>query len=175
MKLIDGELPEASGYIDLNQQLRVGRFHQHHVDQLPMQKNSVEYLQSVFPTAQDGEIRQFLGKFGLKGSTPLQKIETLSGGQKSRLVFAEICWKKSHSLLLDEQTNLLDSDSIESLIDGLTNFGGGVVLISNPQHLIEAVCNSFWVVDFNQTVESFEGDFSEEKQMLIDSVNFAED
>ena len=162
MKLIDGVLPEASGYIDLNHQLRFCHFHQHHIDKLPTQKNSVEYLQSVLPTAQDGEICQFLGKFGLKSSTPLQKIETLSGGQKKRPVFAEICWKKPH-LLLDEPRNHLDSGSIESPLDVLTNFGGVVVLISHHQHLIEAVCNSIWVVDGNQSGEREDSVFSDYK------------
>ncbi|KAL7715114.1 GCN20-type ATP-binding cassette protein GCN3 [Entamoeba marina] len=167
MKLIDGGLKETKGYISRDRQLRMGRFHQHHVDQLPMEDTSVEYMQKAFPTAQMQEIRQFLGKFGLKGTTPLQKIQTLSGGQKSRLVFAEICWKKPHLLLLDEPTNHLDADTIDSLVDGLSEFGGGVVLISHHQHLIEAACNEIWVVHGNNTVERFDGDFQDYKQELI--------
>ncbi|ELP86855.1 GCN20-type ATP-binding cassette protein GCN3, putative [Entamoeba invadens IP1] len=175
MKLIDGELKETTGYVDRNRQLRIGRFHQHHVDDLPMDLSSIEYMQKSFPSAQIQEIRQFLGRFGLKGDTPKQRIETLSGGQKSRLVFAEICWKKPHLLLLDEPTNHLDADSIESLIDGLKNFGGGLLLISHHQHMIEAATDEIWVVKGNNTVEKFDGDFNDYKQMLLKGMDFGEE
>ncbi|EKE40074.1 hypothetical protein ENUP19_0314G0007 [Entamoeba nuttalli] len=167
MKLIDGELKETTGFITRDRQLRIGRFHQHHVDQLPMDISSIEYMQKTFPSAQIQEIRQFLGRFGLKGDTPKQQIQTLSGGQKSRLVFAEICWKKPHLLLLDEPTNHLDADSIESLIEGLSTFGGGLVLISHHQHMIESACEEIWVVKGNGTVERFDGDFNDYKNMLL--------
>ena len=171
MKLIDGELKEISGFITRDRQLRVGRFHQHHVDVLPMEMSSIEYMQQQFPTAQVQEIRQFLGKFGLKGDTPKQQIQTLSGGQKSRLVFAEICWKKPHILLLDEPTNHLDADSIDSLIEGLAEFGGGLLLISHHQHMIEAACKSIWICKGNGTIERFEGDFNDYKKMLLEEMD----
>ena len=171
MKLIDGELKETSGFISRDRQLRVGRFHQHHVDVLPMDLSSIEYMQQVFPTAQVQEIRQFLGRFGLKGDTPKQKIVTLSGGQKSRLVFAEICWKKPHLLLLDEPTNHLDADSIDSLIEGLAEFGGGLLLISHHQHMIEEACNEIWICKGNGTIERFDGDFYEYKKMLLNTMD----
>ena len=175
MKLIDGELKETSGFIQRDRQLRVGRFHQHHVDVLPMEMSSIEYMQQVFPTAQVQEIRQFLGRFGLKGDTPKQKIVTLSGGQKSRLVFAEICWKKPHLLLLDEPTNHLDADSIESLIEGLAEFGGGLLLISHHQHMIEEACNEIWICKGNGTIERFDGDFYEYKKMLLNEMDLDDD
>ena len=55
----------------------------------------------------------------------------LSGGQKSRVAFAMICWSCPHVLLLDEPTNHLDFDAINALIVALNNYEGGLVVVSH--------------------------------------------
>jgi len=68
-----------------------------------------------------------LGKFGLSGVLALQPVETLSGGQKSRLAFAELAWRQPHILLLDEPTNHLDVETIEAMAMALNKFEGGTL------------------------------------------------
>ena len=60
-----------------------------------------------------------LGRFGLSGHHHLQPIVKLSGGQKSRVVFAAIALSQAHILLMDEPTNHLDMQSIDALADAL--------------------------------------------------------
>ena len=166
IKLMSGDLKETGGYVHRNTHLVLARFAQHHVDQLDMDMTPVEYMQSKFGDAQTQELRQFLGRFGVRGGMALQRIGTLSGGQRSRLVFAELCWRRPHILLLDEPTNHLDMDTIEALIDGIREFKGGVVIISHHQRLIEAACNEVWIVRDNE-VERFDGDFEDYKQAIL--------
>lgn len=75
------------------------------MDQLHYDQSAVEYLMAKFgsvdPDLKETEVRKHLGRFGLTGVTHLQKINTISGGQKSRVVFAEICLKHPHLLFLD--------------------------------------------------------------------------
>jgi len=169
IKLMSGDLKENSGNVARNTHLVMARFAQHHIDQLNMDMTPLEYMQSKFGDAQTQDVRQFLGRFGLRGGMALQRIGTLSGGQRSRLVFAEICWRSPHILLLDEPTNHLDMDTIEALIDGIREFKGGVVLISHHQRLIEAACNEVWIVREGE-IERFDGDFEDYKKSVLRSM-----
>lgn len=56
-----------------------------------------------------------LGSFGITGDLALQNINSLSGGQKSRVAFALMCAAMPNFLVLDEPTNHLDIESIEAL------------------------------------------------------------
>lgn len=75
---------------------------QHHVDQLDLNTNSVMFLAQKFPGKVEEEYRRQLGNFGISGMTGLQPLETLSGGQKSRVSFACLALQNPHILILDE-------------------------------------------------------------------------
>lgn len=64
--------------------------------------NPVQFLASRFPGKTEQEYRQHLGNFQITGTTGLQTIATLSGGQKSRVAFAVLSLQHPHILLLDE-------------------------------------------------------------------------
>jgi len=86
-------------------------------------------------------VRNALGRFGLEGQHHEQDIHTLSGGQKSRVVFVELGLKRTHLLLLDEPTNHLDLETVDALVTALKEFKGGVMVITHNVSLINAVCN----------------------------------
>ncbi len=79
------------------------------------------------------------GSFGLTGRLALQPIKLLSGGQKSRLILADITCDAPQALLLDEPTNHLDLEACEALLDALRAFRGTVVLVSHDRHFIESL------------------------------------
>jgi len=87
-----------------------------------------------------------LGCFGLSGDLALQRIETLSGGQKSRVAFSIVTFKKPHLIIMDEPTNHLDLETIDALILAVNGFGGGIVLVSHDQHFLSHVGSEFWGV-----------------------------
>jgi len=102
IKLLTGVIQSSIGKQTLNNRCRIGYFTQHHVDQLDNNMTPVSFLQSKFPGKVEQEYRSILGSFGITGLTGLQKIATLSGGQKSRVAFAVLGMSRPHILLLDE-------------------------------------------------------------------------
>jgi len=177
LKIILGELEAQAGNVTRASRLRMGRFSQHHVDQLDLNLTALESFQRRFPSAKPLEIRAHLGGMGLGDTKALQKMSTLSGGQKSRVAFAQIMWqrcaaplwtprlgevrlvarrggrmtagalRRPHLLLLDEPTNHLDLDAVEALIHAIMNFEGGVLVVSHDEHLVKSICEELWVAE----------------------------
>lgn len=169
LKLIQGTLSSTSGRIFINSRVRIALFSQHHVDQLDMNMNAIQFLASKHPGKTEEEYRKHAGSFGLSGSLALQPIYTLSGGQKSRLVFATMSLLYPHILILDEPTNHLDVDSIDALMDSLKKFSGGIVTVSHDTRFIERVCNEIWVCNHG-TMSQFKGTIRDYVHSLITGV-----
>jgi len=165
LKLCAGELEGVSGAIFRNPRIRIARFSQHHVDQLNLDQTPVEFLQGLFPGKDSQFYRSHLGSYGVQGQMALQTIRTLSGGQKSRVVFAVMAMRQPHFLMLDEPTNHLDVETVDVLIQALNDYTGGVLLVSHDERLITACCNELWIVE-NSHVTPFQGDFDAYKKSL---------
>ncbi|HDG1689700.1 TPA: ABC-F family ATP-binding cassette domain-containing protein [Kluyvera georgiana] len=76
-----------------------------------------------------------------------QKVSTLSGGERSRLLFVGLSLARYSLLLLDEPTNHLDIDGKAALAETLCNYPGGLLLVSHDRQLISRSCNRFWLID----------------------------
>jgi len=146
IKLLLGELEPQGGAVARNGKLRIAVFTQHHVNQLDLAATPVDFLARAFPGAAPDAVRAHLGAFGVSGDLALQTMRTLSGGQKSRVAFALLTWKRPHVLLLDEPSNNLDVETIDAVIVALGNFAGGVVVVSHDEHFVESVCDEIFVV-----------------------------
>ncbi|TPX64399.1 hypothetical protein SpCBS45565_g05914 [Spizellomyces sp. 'palustris'] len=156
IRLMTAQVEPQKGMVSRHGRLRIALFSQHHVDQLELGASSVQFLQSRFPGMQEEDYRRVLGRFGLTGTTALQPIGTLSGGQKSRAVFAWMAMTNPHVLVLDEPTNHLDMDSIDALASALREFKGGIAIVSHDERFLDAVCNEVWVCDQGKLTR-FEG------------------
>jgi elongation factor 3 len=93
-------------------------------------------------------VEKCLKDFGLSAEEASHSpINSLSGGQKVKVVLAAAMWQNPHVLILDEPTNYLDRDGLGALSLGLQDFGGGVVIISHNVEFTDSICTEKWVMD----------------------------
>ncbi|RYP10059.1 hypothetical protein DL764_000917 [Monosporascus ibericus] len=165
LKLLIGKLQPTKGVISQNSRLRIGFFAQHHVDALDLTVSAVSFMAKMYPGRTDEEYRRQLGAFGITGTTGLQKMAVLSGGQKSRVAFACLALTQPHILVLDEPSNHLDIEAMDALAEALNEFQGGVLMVSHDVTMLQTVCKSLWVCE-NGTVWKFPGDVQQYKKRI---------
>jgi len=169
MNLLSGGLNPIDGRVLRNGKLKFAQFTQHFVDTLDLEISPLEHFMQTFPGVSIQSSRAHLGSFGLSGDIVLRTINTLSGGQKSRLVFSVLAYRNPHVLLMDEPTNHLDVETIDSLCQALLAFKGGVLIVSHDERLISVVCETIWYLN-DQRVTIFTGEYAEYKKMLLEKV-----
>lgn len=161
IKLLLGKLEPQKGEINRATNLRIAYFNQHHVDQLDYRTSPLDYMKSKFEGVYSREnIMEQLSKFGIRGDSFYQPIQSLSGGQKTRVVLAECALMKPHLLLLDEVTNNLDMDSIHALGEGLCVYDGAIVAVSHDQHFAELLDAEIYICD-KKNIVKYNGSFAD--------------
>lgn len=139
LKLISGELQPVKGEVKRHQKLRVACYGQHTVDDLATDQTSIGYLSGRHTNMDLTGLHKTLSLFGLAAVDRNRPLSNISGGQRSRVVLADIYLLKPHILILDEPTNHLDIVSIEALTKAIRAFPGGVILASHNSQLLRAV------------------------------------
>jgi ATPase subunit of ABC transporter with duplicated ATPase domains len=89
-----------------------------------------------------------------------QKMRSLQGGQKVRVLLAQALYGHPQALLLDEPTNHLDLDSIHWLQDFLIRYEGVLIVISHDRHFLNSVCTHVADIDY-QTIITYTGGYDD--------------
>ncbi|EGQ5296347.1 ABC-F family ATP-binding cassette domain-containing protein [Enterobacter cloacae] len=146
MKLIwrhfSGEPSEAG--LKLHPRVSPGYYDQT-LNQLPDEATIFDALEPFAPAPQDRKMA--LISAGFPWARHGQKVSTLSGGERSRLLFVGLTLARYSLLMLDEPTNHLDMEGKEALAATLQQFDGGVLLVSHDRQLIAQSCNRFWLIE----------------------------
>jgi len=165
IKLLTGEIQPATGSLEWAQNIRIGYFAQHQLENLDGKATPLQHMQKLAPTQTELDLRKFLGRFGLGGEGEDRPVASFSGGEKSRLALALLAWQKPHLLLLDEPTNHLDLDMRDALTLALEAYSGAVVLVSHDRSLVRAVADELWLVADGKA-QLLDGDLEDYKNWI---------
>ncbi|MES9833982.1 MAG: ATP-binding cassette domain-containing protein [Candidatus Thiodiazotropha sp. DIVDIV] len=157
IKILAGELRPLSGDFEPAQDLRIGYFAQHQLEQLDADATPLLHLQRLDPSASEQSLRNHLGGFGFHGDQALEMVAPFSGGEKARLVLALLVYQRPNLLLLDEPTNHLDLEMRHAVGQALQTFQGAMVIVSHDRHLLRITTDELWLV-YDKRVDHFEGD-----------------
>jgi ATPase subunit of ABC transporter with duplicated ATPase domains len=119
----------------------MGYFAQHAMELLDPKAQVIEALQAKFPGASLGSLRSLAGAFGFSGDDVEKSCRVLSGGEKARLVLAQMLFDPPNFLVLDEPTNHLDLATKETLLKALAEFEGTMLFVSHDRQFLSALSN----------------------------------
>jgi ATPase subunit of ABC transporter with duplicated ATPase domains len=141
LKLVAGETQPDQGAVALGGSVKLGYFAQHSMELLDPGNTVFETLQNAFSQASVGTLRTLLGAFGFSGDDHDKPCRILSGGEKARLVLAQMLFDPPNFLVLDEPTNHLDLATKEMLMKALSSFEGTMLFVSHDRSFLRALSN----------------------------------
>ena len=126
---------------------------------------SQEYAQlSAYFEARDGyridvKIKQILNGMGFADTPTDRVINSLSGGEKTRLALAKLLLEEPDLLILDEPTNHLDFETLMWLEDYLKSYKGAILIVSHDRYFLNKICTRICEIE-NGRLTSYRGDYS---------------
>jgi ATP-binding cassette subfamily F protein uup len=157
LRLLRGDLAPSSGEIRRADWLRIVYFDQtRKLDEnvtlrraLAPEGDSVIYQDRVIHVA------SWAAKFLFTGEQLNQPVERLSGGERARVLIAQLMLQPADVLLLDEPTNDLDIPTLEILEESLLEFRGSLVLVTHDRYMLDRVSTVVLGLDGQGSAQSF--------------------
>lgn len=149
VKTIVGKIDKLSGEYEFGHEIEFEYFDQKNAE-IYSEKSVFDDFSDEFPSYNNTEVRNRLGRFLFNDDDVLKKVKDLSGGEKVRLALAKIFEKRPNLLILDEPTNHLDilgKESLEKIID---SFEGTVILVSHDRYFVKKVANKILYFEKNE-------------------------
>ena len=141
LKMIAGATSPDGGIVKIGPSVKMGYFAQQSLDVLDADCTVIEQLDRKWPLVGEGTKRNLLGAFQFSGDEQDKRIEVLSGGEKSRLVLAQMLFDPPNFLVLDEPTNHLDLITKEMLVKTLLEFEGTMIFVSHDRTFLRGLAN----------------------------------
>jgi len=112
-------------------------------------------------------VRQYLARFGFRGSDQQKKAKDFSGGERNRCNLAKTLRLGGNVLLLDEPTNDLDVNTLRMLEEAIMDFSGCVLVVSHDRFFLDRICTHLLVFEGEGKVRWFEGNYNEYEQWRL--------
>ncbi|EAR08031.1 ATP-binding cassette domain-containing protein [Reinekea blandensis] len=164
LKLLLKDLTPVSGEVVHGTRLEMAYFDQSR-DALDPEKTLIDSVAEGREFIEIGGKRRhvisYLEDFLFSPQRCHMQVRQLSGGETNRLLLARLFSQPANLLILDEPTNDLDMDTLELLIDRISEFPGTVLLVSHDRYFIDQLATKSWAFEGNGAVRVYPGGYAD--------------
>jgi ABC-type Mn2+/Zn2+ transport system ATPase subunit len=143
LKLLTGKLTPTEGTVTPHPNYKLAYFGQHSTAELNLEQTAIEFMCDQFPEEKAGSLKNHLQKTGVSDTVANTRMERLSFSQRSCVIFAKLTFVCPHLLILDEPTNFLDLESVDSLIMACNKYKGALLLVSHNRDFLKKCAKTF--------------------------------
>jgi ATP-binding cassette subfamily F protein uup len=162
LRLLRGEVAATAGEIRRADKLRIVYFDQRREldPNVTLRRALAPEGDSVIYQDRVVHVASWAAKFLFKSEQLNQPVERLSGGERARVLIAQLMLQPADVLLLDEPTNDLDIPTLEILEESLLEFRGSLVLVTHDRYMLDRVSTIVLGLDGQGSAERF-ADYSQ--------------
>ncbi len=163
LKILCGQLQSDTGEVRFGETVQISEFPQDASGILDAKARAIDWLGRFSEnSADETELRSFMGRMLFRGEDSLKQIGVLSGGEKARLIISKMTMEGGNVLALDEPTNHLDLESIEALNYALSLFPNTLIFVSHDHRFISTLATRIFevtdhgIIDYPGTLDDYE-------------------
>jgi ATPase subunit of ABC transporter with duplicated ATPase domains len=162
LRCLVGDLQPKHGEVKWAEKARLGYFAQDHSDLFDTDMPLFDWMKQW---SQDGDddtvVRGMLGRLLFSGDDVKKPVRVLSGGEQGRMLFGKLMLDRTNVLLMDEPTNHMDMESIESLNTSLDKYKGTLIFVSHDREFVSSLATRILdiqpdrIVDYSGNYEDY--------------------
>ncbi len=162
MRCLAGELPPSAGRIVWVENAKAGYMPQDPQAEFVPACDLFTWMSQYTGKADDDQlVRATLGRLLFSGEETKKSVSVLSGGEKGRMIYGKLMLMRPNVLLMDEPTNHMDMETIESLQIGLEHFAGTIVFVSHDREFVSGLATRIIELKPGAGIVDFKGSYDE--------------
>jgi ATPase subunit of ABC transporter with duplicated ATPase domains len=162
LRTLMAQVPLDYGTVKWAEHASVGYMPQDTSEAFPNDLTLTDWIQQYAQEGDDDQVlRGTLGRLLFGGDDVRKSVKVLSGGEKGRMIWGKLMLGRHNVLMMDEPTNHMDMESIESLQIALEKFPGTLVFVSHDREFVNGLANRIIEVKMDGSVNDYQGTYEE--------------
>ena len=161
LKTLVGELTPDNGSVKWSENAQIGYYAQDHEYEFDDTLTVFDWM-SQWKQEKDDEqaVRSVLGRLLFSQDDIKKRVKVLSGGEKGRMLFGKLMMQRPNILIMDEPTNHMDMESIESLNMALEMYEGTLIFVSHDREFVSSLASRILEITPNKVID-FTGNYED--------------
>jgi ATPase subunit of ABC transporter with duplicated ATPase domains len=161
LRTLIGDLAPDAGTVKWAERATIGYYPQDQTADFEKEMNLLDWMSRWMQPGDDEQIvRATLGRLLFSGDETQKSVRVLSGGERGRMLFGKLMLQRTNVLVLDEPTNHMDMESIESLQLALELYAGTLILVSHDRQFVSALATEVLELGGERPVH-FDGNYED--------------